>query len=353
MKRRRAPASGRPTLRCRNAESTPKLVRSCGRLRPVALSVLRRLMLTSSYTFGPSCPCTSMTRQPLPADRRRGHFARHADDFRSVSARTLSAAVALALGASASDALLWRSDGSTCSPPWASRCGPRSTSPKSRQPRLTACRSASPRPTHSTPPASPTTLPLADVRDQRCSAAPMAAMSCGCPATACSASPSSTCCSKRPGTPAASCATTRCCSIPPSQRATATAAAPIAPTAPQISAARCRARPPPSCRPRFAAERARSCGAGSPDAAGRQPRCAPAAATQQVTVQTGDTASKIAGAYKPADVSLDQMLVALLRANPNAFIGGNVNRIRPAPCSMCRVRRRPAACRAAEAKPAP
>ena len=49
---------------------------------------------------------------------------------------------------------------------------------------------------------------------------------------------------------------------------------------------------------------------------------------EQVTVRAGDTASKIAGAYKPADVSLDQMLVALLRANPNAFIGGNMNRMK-------------------------
>jgi len=49
---------------------------------------------------------------------------------------------------------------------------------------------------------------------------------------------------------------------------------------------------------------------------------------QQVTVRAGDTASKIAGAYRPADVSLDQMLVALLRANPDAFIGGNINRMR-------------------------
>ncbi|WP_374221486.1 FimV family protein, partial [Variovorax sp. E3] len=49
---------------------------------------------------------------------------------------------------------------------------------------------------------------------------------------------------------------------------------------------------------------------------------------EQVTVQRGDTASKIAGAHKPADVSLDQMLVALLQANPDAFVGGNVNRMR-------------------------
>ena len=47
-----------------------------------------------------------------------------------------------------------------------------------------------------------------------------------------------------------------------------------------------------------------------------------------VTVQRGDTASKIAAAYKPASVSLDQMLVALLQANPNAFIKGNLNRIK-------------------------
>ncbi len=49
---------------------------------------------------------------------------------------------------------------------------------------------------------------------------------------------------------------------------------------------------------------------------------------QQLAVRAGDTASKIASAYKPAEVSLDQMLVAMLRANPEAFIGGNVNRIR-------------------------
>ncbi len=49
---------------------------------------------------------------------------------------------------------------------------------------------------------------------------------------------------------------------------------------------------------------------------------------RQVTVKTGDTASKIVSTSKPANVSLDQMLVALLRANPNAFINGNVNRVK-------------------------
>jgi pilus assembly protein FimV len=57
-------------------------------------------------------------------------------------------------------------------------------------------------------------------------------------------------------------------------------------------------------------------------------RIAPRAESRQITVNPGDTAGRIAAAYMPANVSLDQMLVALLRANPQAFIGGNVNRVR-------------------------
>lgn len=49
---------------------------------------------------------------------------------------------------------------------------------------------------------------------------------------------------------------------------------------------------------------------------------------RRVVVKTGDTASKIAANAKPAGVSLDQMLVALLRANPDAFVRSNINRIR-------------------------
>jgi pilus assembly protein FimV len=55
------------------------------------------------------------------------------------------------------------------------------------------------------------------------------------------------------------------------------------------------------------------------------PRPAPA---KGVTVQAGDTASRLANAYRPASVSLDQMLVALMRTNPDAFIQGNVNRVK-------------------------
>ncbi len=49
---------------------------------------------------------------------------------------------------------------------------------------------------------------------------------------------------------------------------------------------------------------------------------------QTVTVKAGDTAGRIAAANKPGDVSLDQMLVALLRANPDAFIKDNINRLK-------------------------
>ncbi|WP_439537696.1 FimV/HubP family polar landmark protein [Methyloversatilis sp.] len=45
-------------------------------------------------------------------------------------------------------------------------------------------------------------------------------------------------------------------------------------------------------------------------------------------VKRGDTLSRIAGEYVPAGVSLDQMLVALVKANPDAFDSGNMNRLR-------------------------
>ncbi|MGJ7542735.1 FimV/HubP family polar landmark protein [Variovorax sp. LT1R16] len=118
---------------------------------------------------------------------------------------------------------------------------------------------------------------------------------------------------------------------PPSSRPPAAATA-IAPTPAQIAPP---AAPPlsvaPPARPRPATA-AVAAPPPVPTAPSEPPTARAAAAvggsSGQVTVHTGDTASKIAGAYKPAEVSLDQMLVALLRANPNAFIDGNVNRVR-------------------------
>jgi pilus assembly protein FimV len=57
---------------------------------------------------------------------------------------------------------------------------------------------------------------------------------------------------------------------------------------------------------------------------------APNAQTEAPTVKVkpGDTAGSIAISHKSSSVSLDQMLVALLRSNPDAFIQDNVNRIK-------------------------
>lgn len=45
-------------------------------------------------------------------------------------------------------------------------------------------------------------------------------------------------------------------------------------------------------------------------------------------VKAGDTLSKIAGSYRAEGVSLDQMLVSIYRANPQAFAGNNMNRLK-------------------------
>jgi pilus assembly protein FimV len=58
---------------------------------------------------------------------------------------------------------------------------------------------------------------------------------------------------------------------------------------------------------------------------------APSAASKQpgsVTVKAGNTASQLAARYRPQGVSLDQMLVAMLSRNPDAFDAGNINRLK-------------------------
>lgn len=68
----------------------------------------------------------------------------------------------------------------------------------------------------------------------------------------------------------------------------------------------------------------------APAVAGRPtPADAPASAGGvEIRVRPGDTAGRIAEAHRPAGVSLDQMLVAMMRANPDAFVNSNVNRLR-------------------------
>jgi pilus assembly protein FimV len=68
---------------------------------------------------------------------------------------------------------------------------------------------------------------------------------------------------------------------------------------------------------------------------------APAGAAQQASgeakdvapsdnyeVKSGDTLARIADQYKPEGISLDQMLAAFQRANPDAFVNNNINRLR-------------------------
>ncbi len=121
---------------------------------------------------------------------------------------------------------------------------------------------------------------------------------------------------------------------PPNLRAAAPQPAPIAPGVSAPAAAAQQAPrpvapvvPAPSPAP---APVARTTPPAAAPAAAPAPRAAPAAATanRQIRVQAGDTAGRIAAANRPAQVSLDQMLVAMLRANPNAFIDGNVNRLK-------------------------
>lgn len=107
--------------------------------------------------------------------------------------------------------------------------------------------------------------------------------------------------------------------------ATAPAAAPTprAQPAPAVVQAPAASREPVAVAPARAAQAARP-------APQRESATAPAPAAdgaRQVTVRRGDTAYRIVSAHAPEGVSLDQMLVALLRANPSAFMRGNVNRM--------------------------
>ncbi len=121
---------------------------------------------------------------------------------------------------------------------------------------------------------------------------------------------------------------------PPSLRRPApavTAAAQV--TAPPAASPAAAARPAPQPQPRAATATATApapapAARPQPSAAPAAPRPAASPAPDEVVVRPGDTAGRIASANRPAGVSLDQMLVAMMRANPEAFIRGNVNRVR-------------------------
>jgi pilus assembly protein FimV len=101
-------------------------------------------------------------------------------------------------------------------------------------------------------------------------------------------------------------------------------------TAAQVTTQNAASAPPPATNTQRSAAPAKPEPPAKP-ARTNTPRATPQAAAadaKQLKVQTGDTAGRIAAANKPAELSLDQMLVAMLRINPDAFIGGNINRIK-------------------------
>lgn len=115
---------------------------------------------------------------------------------------------------------------------------------------------------------------------------------------------------------------------PPNLRASGAsslASAPVLPREPGVNAA-ISSRPGASAAPLRPPARATEAQPG-PAANGVSPAEIISGA-RQVTVKPGDNASKIAAQNKPVSVSLDQMLVALLKSNPDAFVDGNINLIK-------------------------
>ena len=109
----------------------------------------------------------------------------------------------------------------------------------------------------------------------------------------------------------------------PATPAPARAPAPVAnessPATPPATREARPAQPAPAARPEARVRPSAPRGASAENAG---------AADKKLTVKPGDTAGRIAAQNRPGTVSLDQMLVAMLRSNPDAFIGGNVNRIK-------------------------
>ena len=110
------------------------------------------------------------------------------------------------------------------------------------------------------------------------------------------------------------------------------APAPLAPAAPSAREARESAREAAraEARERRVAARAATTDARPPQDTSAPARTARAteASGDEYRVRSGDSLSKIAGKTQRAGVSLDQMLVSLFRANPAAFNGSNMNRLK-------------------------
>ena len=98
---------------------------------------------------------------------------------------------------------------------------------------------------------------------------------------------------------------------------------PVAPVAPAVQEA-----PAPAAAPAAAAQMPAAVPApATPAPAVQAPKPVAAKGGARLTVKAGDTASELAVQAKSVNVSLDQMLLAMLRSNPDAFVANNVNRL--------------------------
>jgi pilus assembly protein FimV len=108
--------------------------------------------------------------------------------------------------------------------------------------------------------------------------------------------------------------------------------APVAPVAQQAPAPAPAAEPKPSAvaaeMPAPATPAPATPAPAAPASSAGKPAAAAGTGGARLNVKAGDTASALAMQAKPINVSLDQMLLAMLRANPDAFVAGNVNRLK-------------------------
>ena len=119
----------------------------------------------------------------------------------------------------------------------------------------------------------------------------------------------------RASPPAVSAAPSRPADSPPASAPAASSSAPA----------------PAAAAPSTPSAPATSAASGSPSASAELPKPTGSADKGSDTygpVERGDTLNKIAQQTKPADVSLEQMLVALYRENQSAFVNNNMNRLR-------------------------
>ena len=111
--------------------------------------------------------------------------------------------------------------------------------------------------------------------------------------------------------------------------AAAPAPAPAAPVPPPTSAAVPAPAPAPAAPPAATAipTPAPVAVAAAPEPVAAPPAPAPPP-SDEYAVRAGDTLSGIAAGLRPGGYNLDQTMLALLRSNPGAFIGDNINRLK-------------------------